>query len=36
MISFHLNGKNAFRINLDDWKEAEKIRMDRLINLRQP
>ena len=24
MISFHLNGKNAFRINLDDWKEAGK------------
>ena len=36
MISFDLYGKNAFLINLDDWKEAGKTRMDRLINLRQP
>ena len=24
LVSFNLNGQNAFRINLDDWKEAGK------------
>ena len=24
IVSFELNGKNAFRVNLNDWKEAEK------------